>query len=1065
VHLHLHSYYSFLAGTLSIERIIQQARRAGYPALALTDTNNVSGVMEFYMQCRRAGMRPVVGAEFRAGSERAVSLARNWDGYERICRALTELCMHYPPARIAADAAGDEESGKASGRGVLHDSRDQTRTPFTNHSKGRDVSDVINGGAPSDSPEHVERGLLATLCAEHLSDDVIVLTSSPQLLASLHAGCDAVLYAELIKHEEGRWPQLMKTARECGLPIVATNDVYFGQPGGRKLHSILRAISGNMTIGTLSEREVAPETAWFIGEEEFAHWFREVPEALHTREEILEQCDVVFDTGQSKFTQYLDIPDTSKMRRLQVLTEEGFRYRYPDGSTAARERIEKEMRIIRDLGFVDYFLVAWDIVRYAKHRNYPYVGRGSGANSIVAYCLQITNVDPIELDLFFERFLNPERRSPPDFDIDFSWRNRDEVIDYVLAKYGSDRTAMICTISTFNPRGAMREVGKVLGFSAAEIKQITSMLPAFGSQRDLQDPSSPLHRQIGTILRSPYGKDWSRAARAILEFPNHYGIHSGGVILAPEPMTRYTPTQIAPKGVRITQQDMFSMEDWRLEKLDILSTRGLGTYEDTMQEVRRRTGALPPVNDYKIACQDRRTREIMRRGETVGCFYVESPAMIQLLKKLRTDTFEMLTAASSIIRPGVAQSGMMQAFIERFHDPSKIDPPHPRMAELLDRTYGVMVYQEDVIKVAHYIGKLSLGEADLLRRAMSGKMRSREAMLALKHTFFMGCHRAGIREDVTAEIWRQMESFAGYSFCKAHSASYAVLSFQEAYLKAHYPALFLCSVLNNQGGYYRPEVYIQEARRLGIRVLLPSVNASDELHFCPDDRSIQLGFLHVKGLSVRSTAALLRERREHGKYRDLMDFLQRSDITPEDAETLIRCGACDCFGDERPALMVRTRLHFNRRRKETGGPGLQLEFPSFDDDLDKLEPYSPAQIAQIEMETFSYTVSTHVLSHFEPELRGTVKSDALERYVGRRVHVGGWMIAAKLTRTRKGERMMFINLDDGVGRIDVVLFPRCYDEHAHLLRSAGPFIIYGKVVREYDVLNIVAEKVSQLRKE
>lgn len=1065
MHLHLHSYYSFLAGTLSIERIIQQARRAGYAALALTDTNNVTGVMEFYMACRRAGIRPIVGAEFRAGAERAVALARNWDGYAQICSALTELGASYPAARVAADAA--EGSDAASDPRAMVEGGGGSPGDGRSHANGLYRGD---GEFPADSgdrldKEHRAKSFLTELLTAHCSEDVIVLSSSLSVLRGLRHHSDVALYAELIKHEEGRWTQILSTAHELGIRPVATNDVYFGQSEGRRLHSMLRAVSTNTTLGTLPEREVAPESAWFIGEEEFVHWFREVPEALETRHEIIEQCAVEFDTTTSKFTRYHDIPDPSKMQRLRALTEEGFRYRYPDGSAAARARIEKEMRIISELGFVDYFLVAWDIVRYARHRNYPYVGRGSGANSIVAYCLQITNVDPIELDLFFERFLNPERRSPPDFDIDFSWRNRDEVIDYVLAKYGSDRTAMICTISTFNPRGAMREIGKVLGFSAAEIKQITSMLPMFGSERDLQDPDSPLRRQVGTILRSPYGKEWSRAARAILEFPNHYGIHSGGIILAPEKMTRYTPTQIAPKGVRITQQDMFSMEDWRLEKLDILSTRGLGTFEDTMQEVRRRTGTLPPVNDYKIACADRRTREIMRRGETVGCFYVESPAMIQLLKKLRTDTFEMLTAASSIIRPGVAQSGMMQAFIERFHDPSKINPPHPRMAEILERTYGVMVYQEDVIKVAHYIGKLSLGEADLLRRAMSGKMRSREAMRALKTTFFMGCHRQGIQEDVIGEIWRQMESFAGYSFCKAHSASYAVLSFQEAYLKAHYPALFLCSVLNNQGGYYRPEVYVQEARRLGIRVLLPDVNASDELHFCPDDRSIQLGFLHIKGLSDRSRAALLRERREAGKYRDFADFIERSSVTREDAETLIRCGACDGFGEERPALMVRARLYFNRIRRDTQTEGLQLEFASFDEDLEKLESYSPSQIAQIELETFSYTVSMHVLSHFARELSGTVKSDALERWVGKRVHVGGWMIAAKLTRTRKGERMMFINLDDSIGRIDVVLFPRCYDEHAHLLRSAGPFIIYGKVAREYDVLNIIAEKVTLLRKE
>jgi DNA-directed DNA polymerase III PolC len=1040
VHLHLHSYYTFLAGTLSIERIVGHARRRGYGALALTDTNNVSGIMEFYIRCREAGIKPIPGAELLAGRSRAVLLARSWDGYARICEALTELSMHHPAARVVIE------------EGDRHDDR-----------RGEEEPAAAGTGATDTAA--VDSAFMAELLLRHCDSEVLLLSSDRALLRMLAGRVDFRMYVELSKDREARWPLLIGCAQELSLPVVATNDVFFGEPGGERLHRILRAISTNSTLGSIDPAILASGTNSFIGEEEFADWFKHIPEALRAREEIIAMCDVEFDLERSKFTSYTDIPEDAKSQRLRTLTEEGLRLRYPHDQREARARIEKELAIIASLGFIDYFLVAWDIIRYARHRAFPYVGRGSGANSIVAYCLQITNVDPIELDLFFERFLNPERRSPPDFDIDFSWRNRDEVIDYVLAKYGRDRTAMICTISTFNPRGALREVGKVLGYSAAEIKQLTSLLPGYGSVRDLMDVSSPVHRHMGPVLNSRYGRDWMRAALAILEFPNHYGIHSGGVMLAPEKMTRYTATQVAPKGVRITQQDMYSMEDWRLEKLDILSTRGLGTFEDTMQEVRRRTGVLPPVNDYRIACMDAKTREIMRKGETVGCFYVESPAMIQLLKKLRTDTFEMLTAASSIIRPGVAQSGMMQAFIERFHDPSKINPPHPRMAELLRTTYGVMVYQEDVIKVAHFIGKLSLGEADLLRRAMSGKMRSRDAMRALKETFFAGCGRAGISEAVTAEIWRQMESFAGYSFCKAHSASYAVLSFQEAYLKAHYPALFICSVLNNQGGYYRPEVYIQEARRLRLRILLPDVNCSDVLHFCPDDRSIQLGFLHVKGLTDRSRLRLLRERRENGKFADFDDFLNRAGTGPEDTELLVRCGACDGFGQERPALLVRSKLHFNRGRRGVAEPELPLRFESFDDELSLLDAYTPEQVTQIELETFTYTVSTHVLDHYEKELRQTVKADQLGRFIGRRVHVGGWLIAAKLTRTKKGERMMFVNLDDSVGRIDVVLFPKCFAEHAHLLRSTGPFLMYGKVVKEYEVLNIVAERVTLIRKE
>jgi DNA polymerase III alpha subunit len=506
---------------------------------------------------------------------------------------------------------------------------------------------------------------------------------------------------------------------------------------------------------------------------------------------------------------------------------------------------------------------------------------------------------------------------------------------------------------------------------------------------------------------------------------------------------------------------MYSMEDWRMEKLDILSTRGLGTFEDTMLAVRQHTGMPPQIADYRIAINDPETRLLMREGRTIGCFYVESPAMIQLLRKLRTDSFEMLTAASSIIRPGVAQSGMMQAFIERYHDPTKIDPPHPMMAKLLHSTFGVMVYQEDVIKVAHIIGGLRLGEADLLRRAMSGKMRSKEAMQALQDTFLSGCRGNGISETAAAEIWRQMESFAGYSFCKAHSASYAVLSFQEAWLKTHYPALFLCSVLNNQGGYYRPDVYVQEAKRLGIRVRLPDVQVSEELNACPDLKTIQLGFLHVKGLSGSAIDGILRARTAEGPFASLQECLTRTGLKHADALILVKCGAFDSLGASRPALAAALRLQF-RPERQTAQEELPFECEDLTDDLRALRPYSSEQVTRSELEAFSFSVSAHVLDHYRNKTRGCVTSLDIRHHVGTRIHVAGWMVASKMSRTRTGARMMFINLDDGHGLIDIVLFPRCFNHYGHILHGAGPYRVTGRVVIEHSVVSVAADSVLAL---
>jgi DNA-directed DNA polymerase III PolC len=1032
MHLHVHSNYSFLAGTLSIERLLNYAQRYNCEWLALTDTNNVSGIAEFYVQCKKAGIKPIVGAEVRMGHCTAVLLAKNWDGYERICEIVTSVAALAPPARTTNEDDSD---------------------------------DIINEEDETPSAAEEQYLALVDILFTLLNSDIITLSSHVRLMETLSTMQDGLpLYVELSKAEESRWGELCKLAKDCKIPTVATNNVYFGEPGGWKLHSLLRTISTNTDVDTVKSSELAHPSRYFASEYEFKAWFTDLPEALDSRRVIAAQCNVEFDMETSKFTSYQGEKGLNNKELLRVQAETGFAFRYPGATKEHRQRMEKELSIIEKLGFVDYFLVTQDMVQYAQHRNYPYIGRGSGANSIVAYCLEITNVDPIELDLFFERFLNPERRSPPDFDVDFSWRHRDDVIDYLLKKYGEDRTAMLCTITTFKPRGALRAAGKAMGISEAEIKEFSASIPGYGSLKDFMAERDAISKR-SDAFKDPLIRRWWELAVKILEFPNHYSIHSGGVILAPEPITRYAATQVAPKGVRILQQDMYSAEDWSLEKLDVLSTRGLGTYLDTITAVQHKTGRFPEVvYDYKTACRDSKARHIMREGETIGCFYVESPAMRQLLKKLRADSFEMLTAASSVIRPGVAQSGMMQAFIERFHDASKIDVPHPKMAEILKTTFGVMVYQEDVIKVAHYIARMSLGEADLLRRAMSGKMRSRDAMRLLQDSFMRGCRKEGIGDAAAKEIWRQMESFAGYSFCKAHSASYAVLSFQQAWLKSYYPAYFMCSVLNNQGGYYRPEVYIQEAKRLGIRLLLPNVNRSQYLHLCPGDGVIQLGFLHIKSLSLKSSESIIAERERDGVYVDFVDFIGRSDATYEDILTLIRCGACDCFGEARPRLAValgRFYKHLRAKNKDKELPlNVSLRDETIEEHIDALGDYSAQDKAIAEFETFNYTVSCHILDVFGSFLNGTLKCSELREHVGKRVSVGGWMIAAKITRTKKGERMMFANLDDSEGHVDVVFFPRAYAKYALYLRSAGPFRVTGRVAEEYGVISLVAETME-----
>jgi error-prone DNA polymerase len=466
-----------------------------------------------------------------------------------------------------------------------------------------------------------------------------------------------------------------------------------------------------------------------------------------------------------------------------------------------------ELDIIDKLGFSSYFLITWDIIRYSMSCGFYHVGRGSGANSIVAYCLRITNVDPIELDLYFERFINPKRSTPPDFDIDYSWKDRDQVLDYVFKRYGHEHTALLGTISTFRDRSMIRELGKVVGLPKAELDILVR-------QHDThQNPDGPTRKVIELSSR-------------LADFPNMRSIHAGGVLISEKPIWCYSALDLPPKGLPVVQWDMYVAEELSFEKIDILSQRGIGHINDCAQIVKQNRGITIDVHQVERFKKDDKVRALLRSGETTGCFYVESPAMRGLLKKLRCDNYISLVAASSIIRPGVSRSGMMRAYIERFHHPEKIEYLHPVMEQQLKETYGVMVYQEDVIKVCHHFAGLDLADADVLRRAMSGKYRSKKEMQRIVDRFFSNCRKKGYSDKLTREVWRQIESFAGYSFSKAHSASFAVESYQSLFLKAYYPLEFMTAVVNNFGGFYRSEVYFNEAGGWGRTFNCPALTTA-----------------------------------------------------------------------------------------------------------------------------------------------------------------------------------------------------------------------------------------------
>ena len=638
-------------------------------------------------------------------------------------------------------------------------------------------------------------------------------------------------------------------------------------------HRLLRAIDQNTLLSKLPISEQASINDKIIPRSVLLQKFEDFPAIISNTQQILDSCSIYFNFSEQAPPQnqhtYTGTTE-GDVELLKKLCAEGLEYRYPNAKNTIIERVQKEMDLIQKMGFVSYFLINWDIITYARSKGYFYVGRGSGANSIIAYLLKITNVDPIELDLYFERFINLYRTNPPDFDIDFSWTDRDDMTAYIFNRF--KHVALVATYTTFQYRAVIRELGKVFGLPKREIDQLSRGYTTTSDSQHLAD----------LVLK--YGK-------YIHGFPSHLSIHASGIIISEKPISYFTPTFMPPKGYPTIQFDMHTCEDVGLYKFDILSQRGLGKIKDTLEIIHQQYPDDPPIdidniNQFK---KDKKIKHILKTADAIGCFYVESPAMRMLLKKLEVDNYLGLVAASSVIRPGVAQSGMMQAYIKRYRHPEKREEAHPVLLDLMPDTYGVMVYQEDVIKVAHYFADLTLSEADKMRRGMSGKYRSREEFQQVKAKFFSNCAAKGHSYELTADVWRQTESFAGYAFAKGHSASYAVESYQSLFLKAHYPLEYMVATINNYGGFYRTELYVYEARKHGGIIHAPCVNKSN-INTLLYENNIFLGFHLLHSLSRELMHQIVIERNSNGPFDGFDDFIDRIPISLEQVSLLIRIG-------------------------------------------------------------------------------------------------------------------------------------------------------------------------------
>jgi DNA-directed DNA polymerase III PolC len=820
--------------------------------------------------------------------------------------------------------------------------------------------------------------------------------------------------------------------------MVILQSVTFAANDDIFIHRSLRAVDNNILLSHLQPWQCAGGDEFFKSPHWIEKTFRDYQWLVSNTRKLLDDCSLNFDLKGLKNKKIYSASRYDDRLLLEKLAWDGMIYRYGRENNEAKKRIRHELEIIDRLGFSAYFLITWDIVRYSMARGFYHVGRGSGANSIVAYCLKITNVDPIDLNLYFERFINPKRSSPPDFDIDYSWKERDEVIDYIFKRYGYGHTALLGTMSTFRGKSIVRELGKVHGLPKEEIDSL------------IDNPSGETNRnEITNTIFSTGLK--------IADFPNMRSIHAGGILISQEPITCYTALDMPPKGFPTTQWDMYTAEEIGFEKLDILSQRGIGHIRESAEIILRNRGIDVDVHAVQKFKTDEKVKEFLRIGETKGCFYIESPAMRGLLQKLKCDNYSTLVAASSVIRPGVARSGMMKEYIYRFHNPGKFEYIHPVMKEQLEETFGVMVYQEDVLKVCHHFAGLDLADADTLRRAMSGKHRSKQEMQRIVERFFSNCREKGYNEEVTKEVWRQIESFAGYSFSKAHSASYAVESLQSLWLKAHYPLEFMVAVINNFGGFYRTWVYVHEARRSGATIQLPCVNKSN-YKTTIYGTDIYIGFIHIMSLEYKLAQSIEEIRNSEGPFTGLNDFITKVNPGLEQVILLIRAGAFRFTGKKKAVLLWEAHMMINKNKPDNIRP--LFSSPVRDFTLPDLVQGKTEDVYD-EIELFGFPVTISWFDMLETSFRGEVSARNMISYKGRKIRMVGHLVTVKYIKTIKNDWMNFGCFIDSEGNFfDTVHFSQSLKNWP--FKGSGTYLLLGKVVEEFGFPSLEVEKMAKL---
>jgi DNA-directed DNA polymerase III PolC len=995
VPLRCRSNYSFLHGAATLDQILERAARQGMASLGLADLGGLYGAIQFYVKAREYNIKPIIGVELETAAGPILFIAKNIVGYGNLCR-------------LSTIAKLDERTPSFEEITIYH-------------------------------------------------NDLVAIAFEAQNADSLRSIFDDDLYFGLINFGDLRSRiKLLRGVRNIGdVKTVAANPIAFLDRDDYAVHKVLRAIGKITPIDQILDDDLEHPSGYFCSMHEMLKLFSEFPDAVKNTIEISEKCNLILPIGKLNFPIYENRDDKTNGRLLYELSSAGLQRRYPKITGEAIARLEYELNVIERTGFVDYFLIVNDIIDFCRREHIPCVGRGSAASSIVSYCLGITEVCPIEQDLYFPRFLNEARRDPPDIDIDLCWKRRDDVLEFVFDKYGRERVAMICTLNTFAVRGAIREVAKAFGLSGDEISDFTKRLPWGGSVDGIEKRviTGPECHHL-PVNSEPY-KSIIEIARKIEGFPRHLGIHCGGIVISPGKMLDLVPLQMSAKGIAITQYDMYSIDDLGLVKIDLLGQRGLSTIEEAKDIICRKTGTHPDI----IPDNDPKAYDLLRHGRTVGVFQIESPGLRSLLIAMQPKTLNDITLALALIRPGASESGMKKIFLERLFGKRPVEYAHPSLEPVLRETMGNIIYQEQVLKVAMAVAGFTPEQGDLLRKSIT-KDRTHKDFALMRDAFFKQASQRGVGNSIASHVFDMMAQFAGYGFCKAHAATYAMLAYRGAYLKGHHPVEYMASMLNNFAGYYHSRVYAEEARRFGAVLRTPTIDRPSDVCYV-DRNNLCIGLLFIRNLSAPTIERII-ARRADGPYINLFDFLARVRPSADEAEGMISSGALDCLGRTRPQLLWLQRMYGEKRLKNPSdtlifdGLSLPEPEPAF---LPDIPDFTIDQKLKAETDIFKMSISCHPIERLKID-NSHIKSVDLPKLEGKKVRIAGYVADRKRIKTNSGKSMVFLTMEDELDMFEVTLFPETYQRVGERIFRKPLLDIEGIVQTDLGGLTVIASRIE-----